>query len=51
MTTQTSSMIATWARTARATAVVERLTPRTASQIAPPVRRSVNGSHAGCHEV
>ena len=42
-----SSMIVTCARTAKPTAVVESLTPRAVSQIAPPVSTSVRGSQGG----
>ena len=50
-TTQTTSMIATWANTAIPTAVVDSLTPRAVNQIAPTVSTSVSGSQGGRHDV
>jgi hypothetical protein len=44
-------MIATCIRTAKPTAVVESLTLRAVSQIAPAVSTSVNGSHRGRQDV
>jgi hypothetical protein len=44
-------MIATWTSTAAPTAVVDSLTPRAVSQIAPAVRTRENGPHHGCHDV
>ena len=44
-------MIATWTSTATRTAVVDSLTPRAVSQIAPAVRTREIGPHQGCHEV
>ena len=48
---QTTIMIATCTSTAAPTAVVDSLTPRAVSQIAPRVSTRVNGPHGGCHDV
>lgn len=45
------SMIVTCVTTAKPTAVVDSLTPRTVSQIAPAVSANVIGSHGGVHDV
>ena len=48
---QATTIIATCTRTAAPTTLVESLTPRAVSQIAPTVSTRVKGPHGGCHEV
>src|SRR5580700_2957984 len=47
----TTTMTATWATMAMPTAVVDNLTPRAVSQMAPTVSARLSGPHGTFHEV